>query len=169
MNQTPDDPNEFPRLEHLPPPRPRPGNQPLAGSPGPGQPPTGTTPPMGTGATIVTITAFILIVGGIIAAIGWGAWWVWTNAGDDTTPDGTVDRLAEYACEDAVKSVLKAPSTAKFHHGTVNGSRDDELLVVGRVDSENSFGASIRSTYTCSVEWSDTDNKVTKATVINFN
>lgn len=124
---------------------------------------------MSLGVSLAAIFALLVIGGSILAGIGWGAWWIWTNATDNTTSDGTVERLAEYACEDAVKNILKAPSTAKFSHDAVNGSRDDELLVVGRVDSQNSFGASIRSTYTCSVEWSETDNQVSRARVINFN
>src|SRR5699024_3369881 len=124
--------------------------------------PHGTQAPMSLGASLAAIFALLVIGGSILAAIGWGAWWIWTNATDNTTSDGTVERLAEYACEAAVKNILKAPSTAKFSHDAVNGSRDDELLVVGRVDSQNSFGASIRSTYTCSVEWSETDNQVSR-------
>src|SRR5699024_8669148 len=89
--------------------------------------PHGTQAPMSLGASLAAIFALLVIGGSILAAIGWGAWWIWTNTTDNTTSDGTVERLAEYACEDAVKNILKAPSTAKFSHDAVNGDRDTEL------------------------------------------
>ena len=57
---------------------------------------------------------------------------------------------AAAACEEFVKSRLKAPSTASFSgvdaipEGTANGWEAS-----GSVDAENSFGASIRADFTC--------------------
>jgi hypothetical protein len=60
------------------------------------------------------------------------------------------DAGAYNACKTYVKGQLKAPSTASFadHSVTHNGST---YTVTGAVDAENSFGAKIRNTYTCSV------------------
>lgn len=54
-------------------------------------------------------------------------------------------------CEEAVASKLKAPSTAVFSSLTKE-ELDGRLTVVrGNVDSENGFGAMIRSSFKCHV------------------
>lgn len=58
---------------------------------------------------------------------------------------------AKVACRDFVKARLKAPATADFSGETVTGS-GTSYTVRGAVDSENSFGAKLRSTYVCVVE-----------------
>jgi hypothetical protein len=58
------------------------------------------------------------------------------------------------ACERAVESQLKAPSTADFSgifDSEITDNGDSTYDVVGYVDSENSFGAKIRSNWTCTV------------------
>ena len=71
--------------------------------------------------------------------------------------------------------VLKAPATAQFpdlDEMVVNGS-DGHYSVSGFVDSQNSYGASIRSNYTYNVEkdfsgkWKCTDQFVDSSTQIN--
>ena len=71
--------------------------------------------------------------------------------------------------------VLKAPATAKFpdfDEMVVNGS-NGHYSVSGFVDSQNSYGASIRSNYTYNVEkdltgkWKCTDHFVDTSTQIN--
>ena len=71
--------------------------------------------------------------------------------------------------------VLKAPATAQFpdfDEMVVNGS-DGRYSVSGFVDSQNSYGASIRSNYTYNVEkdssgrWKCTDQFVDSSTQIN--
>ena len=52
-------------------------------------------------------------------------------------------------CEERVKSLLKAPSTAKFNS---DASGDWTWKVTGTVDAENSFGAMIRSVFQCTVK-----------------
>lgn len=59
---------------------------------------------------------------------------------------------AESACETFVKQQLKSPSTAQFTvtmHGQIVG--DGLWAVVGTVDAQNSFGATIRNSYYCRV------------------
>jgi hypothetical protein len=58
---------------------------------------------------------------------------------------------AQRACEDTfIPDRLKSPATAKFSGVTTvyDGSR---YTVTGRVDSQNSFGALVRSSFTCIV------------------
>ena len=62
----------------------------------------------------------------------------------------TVEARAQ--CRGAVKDKLKAPATAKFSDESVTGSDPDSVwFVSGAVDSQNSFGALIRSSFECSV------------------
>lgn len=77
------------------------------------------------------------------------------------------DRRAEAVtrCEAAVKDRLKAPATARF--SGISGDRPtgtsyQRFDLSGTVDAENSFGALVRSSWTCIVsydsesgDWSD--------------
>jgi hypothetical protein len=68
-------------------------------------------------------------------------------------------------CKQFVKNRLKSPSTAKFRNFFQN---DGEVIVTGfgngpytvtsSVDSENGFGASLRSTFQCTVTNTDGAN-----------
>jgi len=67
-------------------------------------------------------------------------------------------------CTQFVEDRLKAPGTAKFrnyfqHDGevTVTGG-PSEFTVVSTVDSENSFGASLRASFTCTVRTANGTN-----------
>lgn len=55
---------------------------------------------------------------------------------------------AKAMCEKFVEDRLKAPSTADYSGETATES-GGTWTVTGRVDSENSFGAKIRSSFTC--------------------
>jgi hypothetical protein len=57
-----------------------------------------------------------------------------------------------------VQDKLKAPSTAEFSNESVSGS-GNSWNVSGSVDSQNSFGAKIRSSYTCSIAYSPSDHQ----------
>lgn len=69
---------------------------------------------------------------------------------------------AKVACHNTVKSALKAPSTARFS-STVSkhNTRENDFLVEGTVDAENSFGARIRSSFQCVVDTSGSSPRVT--------
>lgn len=65
-------------------------------------------------------------------------------------------------CEEAVKSILKSPSTAKFPDYTGWGftqKNKDVYIVSGYVDAENSFGAATRS---------DFSFKIKKGSIVSF-
>lgn len=71
--------------------------------------------------------------------------------------DKLKERRLSYApimCERFVKGSLKAPSTADFqpnYQMKVVPISDNEFVVGGYVDAENSFGAKIRSKFACHV------------------
>jgi hypothetical protein len=61
------------------------------------------------------------------------------------------------ACQHFVNERLKAPSTAKYRDWfgdqkpAATGSGDGPFTIVSTVDSQNSFGAELRSSFTCTV------------------
>ena len=58
---------------------------------------------------------------------------------------------AEIECESQVRTRLKAPSTAVFSGTLAVANTDGDYDVTGNVDSENSFGAALRSSFSCIV------------------
>lgn len=62
--------------------------------------------------------------------------------------------LAQYACEDEVKKQLKAPASAQFGNWQYryNDSTKTHTLS-GSVDSQNSYGAMLRSNFVCTAEY----------------
>ena len=71
----------------------------------------------------------------------------------------TVNEMTKWQllCEDKVKSILKSPSTAKFPNITEwgFGKDKDTITIQGYVDSENGFGAELRSEFQFMVNESD--------------
>ncbi|MFF5791087.1 hypothetical protein ACFY5D_03465 [Paeniglutamicibacter sp. NPDC012692] len=61
---------------------------------------------------------------------------------------------AIYACELMVKDQLKAPASAKFSQQSASGA-GTSWASRGTVDSQNSFGAMIRTTYSCKMTYSE--------------
>lgn len=88
----------------------------------------------------------ILIVFGLVVLCCVGVM-IASMKGGDRAPNGYD---AEIACEKFVKDRLKAPSTAKFSNVQHTGG-GGRWTVTGAVDAQNSFGAMIRSNFTCSV------------------
>lgn len=71
-------------------------------------------------------------------------------------PDLGSEVGAEIVCENFVKDRLKSPSSADFSETQSRGEGAD-YVVVGAVDSENSFGAMIRNDYVCEVSYEGDD------------
>lgn len=63
----------------------------------------------------------------------------------------------EASAEKAVKSILKAPSTAKFPNINewVFAKKDGKIYIQGYVDSQNSFGAMLRSNFQITLNAND--------------
>lgn len=77
-------------------------------------------------------------IGGVVKGCGGGG----------SPQDEKVSAIS--GCEELVKDRLKAPSTAEFSNEAADGG-DGSYVVDGDVDSENSFGAMLRSHFTCTV------------------
>lgn len=84
------------------------------------------------------------IVAAIIIAVALVTWR--SNRPD---PDADLSGDAKRACqEDFIPKRLKAPTTAAFSGVSVT-TAGDTYTVTGSVDSQNSFGAQIRSSFSC--------------------
>lgn len=69
-------------------------------------------------------------------------------ASDPSYADSAQKDTAKEVCHNAVKLQLQSPATADFSDERVHHTGDD-IAVVGHVDSENGFGALLRSTFSC--------------------
>jgi hypothetical protein len=102
----------------------------------------------------------LLIVGGIVVLVGYV---VITALNDLTTGRPGVPRIehsrsgAYSVCRQFVTERLRAPKTAEFPSFTeadkdITAYTDGEYRVSSYVDSQNAFGALIRTTYVCEVK-----------------
>lgn len=97
----------------------------------------------GCGGTIIGLLGIILALL-FVAFLSQGA-----------KPTGPSRAGAFLACKQFVTKRLRAPATAKFTNSSeavVNLLSDNEWAVASHVDSQNGFGAMIRSTFTCTVK-----------------
>lgn len=74
-----------------------------------------------------------------------------SGSDDDDKPSPPTGYEAEMQCERWVKEKLKAPATAKFSNGNYTSNGGSSWTVTGSVDAENSFGALVRSDWTCDI------------------
>lgn len=64
------------------------------------------------------------------------------------------DKIDAYLmAKDYVKQELKAPATAEFSDYTCEEGPDSTYSLDGNVDSQNSFGAMLRSSWTVKLKW----------------
>lgn len=91
----------------------------------------------GVGATLVVLVVAVW-VGGLF---GYGA---------GPTGDG-----AAKACHTDVETMLKSPRSAEYSDETSEKVGDNRWYVRGSVDAENTYGASLRSSYECTAESGD--------------
>lgn len=95
---------------------------------------------LGVGACLALVVV-LLIIG-----------WVNTTFfhGSDPTADDRQSAAVE-ACRESVRAQLKSPGSASFS-GEQYRETNDVYSITGQVDAENSFGASLRSDFTCVAE-----------------
>lgn len=99
------------------------------------------------------------IVGGVVAlvvaACCIGGVVHFAFRGGASSSDAPADRSLEATsmCETFVKRQLKAPATAKFSEESAAKVSDVEYTAGGSVDSQNSFGALLRSTFACDLTY----------------
>lgn len=107
-------------------------------------------PPLSWFAKFMIATPFLLVAAG---AVGY------YNTQVPMDPyRGNSDVAAIYACEGAVAQNLKSPASADFNSSASGGG---PWVVQGTVDSENSFGALLRSSFECSVTIRDGSTQTT--------
>lgn len=81
-------------------------------------------------------------------------------------PDPEVhSKLAERACERAIESKLKSPSSASYVDVVTELEPNGQYTVLGEVDADNSFGASLRSRFGCVVTVTDNEATVTDSMI----
>lgn len=89
---------------------------------------------------LVAIAAIVLVIGFLV-----------TRGGPSEPTAEDLQRDAKRVCtDDFVPKRLKAPSTAKFTGVSVSGD-GTTYTVTGQVDSQNTFGAQVRASFTCTV------------------
>jgi hypothetical protein len=109
------------------------------------EPPAAETPaPKKNDAKVGLIAAGVIIV----AVFGCVGLLAWNKNGNPPDSDNGVG--AERVCRDFVKDRLKSPSSAKFS-GLAHDNSGTGFVVTGNVDSQNSFGAMVRNSFTCDV------------------
>lgn len=100
--------------------------------------------PVSNGRAIAGLIVFLIIIGSVVYACA--------NSSSDSTDSEDSGGMAEIMCEDFVTDRLKAPSTADFPGAdSVETIKLDTYKVTASVDSENGFGAKIRTDYVCTV------------------
>lgn len=93
--------------------------------------------------------------GGVVVflvVLGIGGWIYGSSRGDDPSP--RYDKYEAIAqCEARVEKLLKSPSTADYD-SNATGSGTGPWKITGVVDAQNSFGATVRASYGCTVTMS---------------
>lgn len=92
----------------------------------------------------IVVLLMVLVVGGCAVAM---------NGSSDKTAD---ESDAQYMCQQFVKDKLKSPSSAKFSNQVASGA-GTSWTSSGTVDSQNSFGAMVRSRYSCTLSYDSSD------------
>ena len=100
---------------------------------------------------------FKLIGTGILVSIPI-LWFTFKNGGTSSKPSVY---QAQSACESAVTGILKSPSSADFGGWQRRENADGSFEISGYVDSQNSLGAMLRARFSCSVDASGSQAKIT--------
>lgn len=100
------------------------------------------------------------IAAGLVVAIGLGfaGCIALTSRGGGDDYDMNNEYEAVSQCEARVEKLLKAPSTAQFDSSATGSGT---WTVTGTVDAENSFGATVRSSYGCTVVMNNDEGTAT--------
>lgn len=101
-------------------------------------------------AAILVGLVAVACVGGI-AKFAFGGSSSKAPASSPTVTDRSLE--AKAMCETFVKRQLKAPATAKFSEESAAKVSTVEYTAGGSVDSQNSFGALLRSTFACDLAY----------------
>jgi hypothetical protein len=99
-----------------------------------------TSPPRSRRATIFIVVGSAVGTCALFAAAAIAMWW-----GRNHPSDAGLVRL----CRTAVTAHLRAPGSARWPGGESVVQEDEEWTVTGAVDSQNGFGALLRTGWEC--------------------
>lgn len=69
---------------------------------------------------------------------------------------------AKQICEDAVERNLKSPATATYDSRVqIKSDNENDYRILTEVDSQNGFGAMVRTNFSCNLTWSPEAKKWT--------
>lgn len=90
---------------------------------------------------------FVAGIIGIVVLLAFAGCVVSSFNTEDSADNDQYEAIAQ--CEARIDDLLKSPATASYD--TTATASSGEWTVTGTVDSENSFGANIRSSFQCTV------------------
>jgi len=102
-----------------------------------------------TGCVIISLLVLVIL---ILVVVNLG--------GGDLSNTGPTDLNAFFMCQQFVGDRLKAPKTADFapsREAKIVKNDVNTFTVTSYVDAQNSFGANIRTEYTCKVSYQGND------------
>ena len=102
----------------------------------------------------VTVAVLALLL------FGFPAWCITSMDDVEPGPDRGTHSAAYRTCRDAIRSQLRAPSTAEFPGAAISSARydlGDTVRVSSHVDAQNTFGAMLRTPWTCVVVYDGAD------------
>ncbi len=102
-------------------------------------------------------------------AIAW-AYGTWSSGSKSSASSSPIydASAAQFACQGYVQDRLKAPASAQFapfRELAISGSGVGPWTVRGYVDAQNSFGANLRSKFSCTVEFVGSQTKLIDVSV----
>jgi hypothetical protein len=103
----------------------------------------------------------IAMVSAVVVGLCAGCVAMFASIGSDSDPGPYVT----VACRDWARGRLKSPSTANFSQETAQGLGDGRWRVTGVVDSQNSFGAVVRSAWTCEATYAGEETTLVSVSV----
>lgn len=107
------------------------------------------------GQNALALAGLLLIFVGIVGGFGYAAVSIWgSRSPAPPAPTGLAAAdpgMIEVSCEDAVRGRLKAPATAKFTPVRRAVWGGESWAYSGAVDSQNGFGALLRTGFACKV------------------
>lgn len=115
------------------------------------QPAPRSITPSGRGRGVPTYIRFALVAVGLII-VGIFFYGMFTHSSPSDAELGAKD-----VCHQATAKVLRSPASADYSAETVTHV-GDAYTVTGTVDSDNAFGASLRSRYVCTATHAGGDN-----------
>lgn len=103
----------------------------------------------------VIVKFFLIVLGiSIFSALAMGGNGTSQPATQDSSAYGSPEDFAWVIAENQIEKLLKSPSTAEFCKPKVTDLGSNKYVVASCVDSQNGFGAMLRSSWTVTLTYS---------------